>query len=84
MPQRLLGLDIGSHSLKAAIVAGGFRGFELLGYAEKERTAYPPDAKPSLGEEIEQLEQDEDLSRELDSLRAKMSGKAAAGTKSEE
>ncbi len=32
MPQKLLGLDVGSHSLKAAVVAGGFRGFELLGF----------------------------------------------------
>jgi len=76
MPQRLLGLDVGSHSLKAAIVAGGFRGFELLGYAEKERVSATPDSEISLGEEIAHFLEDYRL--QADVVIAAMPGDKAA------
>ena len=36
MPQRIIGLDIGSHSVKAVQLRRTFRGFELVGFHEKE------------------------------------------------
>jgi Tfp pilus assembly PilM family ATPase len=36
MPQRIIGLDIGSHSIKAVQLRRTFRGFELVGFHEKE------------------------------------------------
>lgn len=36
MPQRIIGLDIGSYSVKAVQLRRTFRGFELVGFHEKE------------------------------------------------
>ena len=36
MPQKIIGLDIGSHSIKAVQLRRTFRGFELIGFQEKE------------------------------------------------
>jgi general secretion pathway protein L len=36
MPQKIIGLDIGSHSIKAVQLRRNFRGFELIGFHEKE------------------------------------------------
>ena len=36
MPQKIIGLDIGSHSIKAVQLRRTFRGFELIGFHEKE------------------------------------------------
>jgi len=35
MPQKIIGLDIGSHSIKAAELRRTFRGFELVGFHER-------------------------------------------------
>jgi len=35
MPQKIIGLDIGSHSIKAIQLRRTFRGFELVGFREK-------------------------------------------------
>ena len=35
MPQKIIGLDIGSHSIKAVQLRRTFRGFELVGFHEK-------------------------------------------------
>jgi len=48
MPQKIIGLDIGSHSIKAVQLRRTFRGFELIGFHEKEipreEEIAPPDA----------------------------------------
>lgn len=36
MPQKIIGLDIGSHSIKAVQLRRTFRGFELIGFHERE------------------------------------------------
>ncbi len=36
MPQRIIGLDIGTHSIKAVHLRRTFRGFELVGFHEKD------------------------------------------------
>jgi len=36
MPQKIIGLDIGSYSIKAVQLRRTFRGFELIGFQEKE------------------------------------------------
>ncbi len=36
MPQKIIGLDIGSHSIKAVQLRRTFRAFELIGFQEKE------------------------------------------------
>ncbi|MCK5553953.1 MAG: pilus assembly protein PilM, partial [Deltaproteobacteria bacterium] len=35
MPQKIIGLDVGSHSIKAIQLRRTFRGFELVGFREK-------------------------------------------------
>jgi general secretion pathway protein L len=48
MPQKIIGLDIGSHSIKAVQLRRTFRGFELIGFQEREipreGEIAPPDA----------------------------------------
>lgn len=48
MPQKIIGLDIGSHSIKAVQLRRTFRGFELVGFHEekipREGEAAPSDA----------------------------------------
>jgi type IV pilus assembly protein PilM len=48
MPQKIIGLDIGSHSIKAVQLRKTFRGFELIGFHEKviprEGETTPPDS----------------------------------------
>src|SRR5262245_7836458 len=55
MPQRILGIDLGSWSVKAVLIETGFRGFEVVAVREARLRAGEPDNK--LERQIEALQE---------------------------
>lgn len=55
MPQRILGIDLGSWSVKAVLIETGFRGFQVVAVREARLRAGEPDTK--LERQIEALQE---------------------------
>lgn len=66
MPQRILGIDIGSYSVKAALVERSFRSFQFVGFYER-RIQYNDllSAEESIGIAIQGLIDDQHLSWDM-------------------
>jgi len=61
-PHRIIGLDIGSDTMKAVQITSGFKGFKVTGFAKRKREdTQPRDFSIALSAEIQRMLQEESL-----------------------
>ena len=68
MPQRILGIDVGSYSIKVAEIERSFRSFDLIGFYEQPIGAAPApggEAPPAEMEALQRLFEEYNISREF-------------------